>query len=132
MTYVVSVLIVVGLIQVWMLWRLARAMRRLASLDEGLARCTQGLSLLVDTSEAGFSMLGSEICRLAATPQGRPSAKSTTRRIVTAARRGRAVPEIAAREGLSEGEVRLRMHLADAVPGSSPARSGGSRGSVRA
>lgn len=132
MIYIVSALIVVGLIQIWMLGRLARAMSRLASVDERLSRCAQGLSLLVDTSEAGFAMLGGELTRLSANAPGRPSARTTTRRIVTAARRGRAVPEIAAREGLSEGEVRLRMHLADAQPTASSARSGGHRGSVRA
>ena len=131
MVYVISALVVVILVQTWLLWRLVKMMSLMRGLDERLSRTTQGLSLLVDTSEAGFAMLGSELSKLTATPPRKMAAKTTTRRIVNAARRGRAVPDIAAREGLSEGEVRLRMHLADAPPADAPARAGEGRGSVR-
>jgi hypothetical protein len=129
--YVIATLTVVVLVQSWLLWRLVRMMSVMRGFDERLSRCTQGLSLLVDTSEAGFSMLGGELARLGATPPKKIAAKSTNRRIVNAARRGRAVPDIAAREGLSEGEVRLRMHLADNAPVESSPPSGEGRGSVR-
>jgi hypothetical protein len=122
MIYVVAVLIVVSVAQIWLLWRLVRLMGHLAGFDERLTRCTQGLSLLADTSEAGFAMLGNELGKLTSAPQRRVSNKTTTRRIVSASRRGRGVAEIAAREGLSEGEVRLRMHLADTPPADLTAR----------
>jgi ABC-type hemin transport system ATPase subunit len=99
--------------------------------DDRLNRTAQGLSLLVDTSEAGFAMLGNEVAKITAEPPRKYAAKSTTRRIATAARRGRGVAEIAAREGLSEGEVRLRMHLADIDPDESSDRHGEDRGPVR-
>jgi hypothetical protein len=130
-TYIISALIVVILVQTWLLWRLVRMMSLMRGFDERLSRTAQGLSLLVDTSEAGFAMLGSELSKLTVTPPRKLAAKSTNRRIAGAVRRGRAVPEIAAREGLSEGEVRLRMHLADAQPSKTPERTGDRRGSVR-
>jgi hypothetical protein len=129
--YVIAAFAVVVVVQSWLLWRLVRLVSLMRGFDERLSRCSQGLSLLVDTSEAGFAMIGSELTRLGATPQRKVAAKSTNRRIANAARRGRAVPEIAAREGLSEGEVRLRMHLADNAPVDPPSRSGEGRGSVR-
>jgi hypothetical protein len=130
--YVVATLIVVSVIQSWLLWRLVRLMGHLGRFDERLSRCAQGLSLLVDTTEAGFAMLGGELGKLTAAPQPQASSRSTTRRIVAAARRGVDVPDIAAREGLAEGEVRLRMHMADVAPADdSHPRSGEGRGTLR-
>jgi hypothetical protein len=128
--YVIAALIVVSVVQSWLLWRFVRLMGHIGRFDERLSRCAQGLSLLVDTSEAGFAMLGSELGALAAAPQPQASSRSTTRRIVAAARRGRDVPDIAAREGLAEGEVRLRMHLADVTPADTSLRSGEGRGTL--
>jgi hypothetical protein len=130
--YVVAALIVVSAVQGWLLWRLVRLMGHIGRFDERLTRCAQGLSLLVDTSEAGFAMLGGELGKLTAAPQPQATSRSTTRRIVAAARRGREVPEIAAQEGLAEGEVRLRMHMADVLPADSHLRSGEGRGTLRA
>jgi hypothetical protein len=130
--YVVAALIVVSIVQSWLLWRFVRLMGHIGRFDDRLSRCAQGLSLLVDTSEAGFAMLGSELGKLTAAPQPQASSKSTTRRIVAAARRGREVPDIAAREGLAEGEVRLRMHMADVIPADVHPRSGEGCGTLRA
>jgi hypothetical protein len=112
MTYVIAALAVVSAVQSAMLWRSIRAIKRLGRLEDGLERCTQGLSLLVDTSESGFAMIGAELARAATAPPRRDSNKATTRRIVSAARHGKPIPDIAAAEQLSEGEVRLRLHLA--------------------
>ena len=131
MIYVISILTVVCAVQLWLLWRLVRAMGRLQGFEDQLARCTQGLSLLVDTSEAGFAMLGNEIGKLAAAPARAPSSRATTRRVTAAASHGREIPDIAANQGLSEGEVRLRIHLAAAEPASSRGRDGVTRGTVR-
>lgn len=112
MIYVIAALAVVSAAQSVMLWRNIRTMNRLGRLEDGLERCAQGLSLLVDTSESGFAMIGSELTKFSTTPPRRTSSKTTTRRIVSAARHGDLVPAIAAAERLSEGEVRLRLHLA--------------------
>jgi hypothetical protein len=129
--YVVAALIVVSVFQSWLLLRLVRRMGHIGRFDERLSRCAQGLSLLVDTSEAGFAMLGSELAKLTAAPQPQASSRSTTRRIVAAAKRGRDVPEIAAREGLAEGEVRLRMHMAAILPADVRTHSGEGHGTLR-
>lgn len=131
MVYVIAALIVVILVQTWLLWRLVRMMSLMRRFDDDLSRTAQGLSLLVDTSEAGFAMLGTEVAKITAQPPRKDAARGTSRRIASAARRGHGVADIAAREGLSEGEVRLRMHLADLTPDATLAR-GDHRGSVRA
>jgi hypothetical protein len=133
--YVIAALIVVTLAQTWLLWRLVRIMGLVHGFDERLSRTAQGLELLVDTTEAGFAMLSAERATPAPAPAVKPAkavARNTTRRLVNAARRGHDVPEIAAREGLSEGEVRLRVHLAKSKPFDAPARVGEARGSLRA
>ena len=89
--------------------------RRLARLDERLAHLTAGISLLTDTAEGGLRDVAQEIERLASVgaTTARPKARAATqRRVSGAARRGRSVQDIAAREKMSEGEVRLRLQLA--------------------
>lgn len=48
--------------------------------------------------------------------------KTVTTRVAQAARRGRSVQEIAAAEQVSEGEIRLRMHVAGASAAAAPAQ----------
>ena len=43
------------------------------------------------------------------------ASRTITRRVASAAKRGRAVSDIAAVEQVSEGEVSLRLHLAEAA-----------------
>lgn len=113
MLYAVVLLIAVGTVQVWMLWHLARAMGEVGRLEERVTNAAGGLQLLTETTEAGFGAIAAELARLS---EQRPPApkRPTGRRIAAAARRGRPVSEIAASEGVSEGEVRLRVHLTDA------------------
>lgn len=132
MIYAIAILIVTCAIQSWLLWRLARALGSLKRFEDQLTRCTQGLSLLVDTSEAGFAMLGNELGKLGDGASRRTSSKVTTRRVATAAAQGREVEDIAASQGLSEGEVRLRLSLAAAAVPADSERDGGVRGQVRA
>lgn len=92
--------------------------RRLVRLDERLAHLTAGISLLTDTAEGGLRDIALEIERLAASgaKATRPKARAATqRRVSTASRRGRSVQDIAAKEKMSEGEVRLRLQLANAA-----------------
>ena len=127
-----AMLIVICAVQGWLLWRLARSLGSLKRFEDQLTRCTQGLSLLVDTSEAGFAMLGNELGKASGGAPRRTSSRVTTRRVATAAAQGREVEEIAARQGLSEGEVRLRLSLAAADAPEGAGRDGGARGQVRA
>jgi len=89
--------------------------RRLGRFDQRLAHLTDALSLLTETAEIGFRANASEIGRLGE----RAASNTATGRVLSAVRRGRSVPQIAADEEMSEGEVRLRLHLADR-PASSP------------
>ena len=118
MIYAVSLLVVVSAVQGWLLWRLVRALGSLGRMEERVSRCTQGLALLVDTTETGFTLLNNELSKLGAAPRRQAAARVTTKRIVTAASRGQSIPEIAANTGVSEGEARLRMLLRHATAAS--------------
>jgi len=92
--------------------------RRLARLDERMAHLTAGISLLTDTVESGLRDVAQEIERLASlgAKPSRPKARAATqRRVAVAAKRGRSVQDIAAKEKMAEGEVRLRLQLANAA-----------------
>jgi hypothetical protein len=87
--------------------------RTVDRLEERVGHLLAGISLLTDTTEGGLRDIALEISRVSA-PAAKPAARAaTTRRINGAARRGRTVRDIAAAEQLSEGEVRLRLKLAD-------------------
>lgn len=75
------------------------------------------VALLVDTTETGFRDVALEVGRGASVPPTPRSRTETARRITGAARRGRSVRDIAAAEQMSEGEVRLRMTLAETPAG---------------
>lgn len=103
--------------------RLVRALRHTVELEQRVARLQEGVNLLADTTETGFRQVAAEIERLSgsgrpasATPAA-PRAKTTrptAARLRAATRRGRSVKDIAVAEQVSEGEVRLRLSLADA------------------
>lgn len=91
--------------------------RRLVRLDERLAQLTAGISLLTDTAEGGLRDIAQEIERLnaAGAKTSKPNGRAATqRRVSNAARRGRSVQDIAAREQMAESEVRLRLQMAEA------------------
>ena len=92
--------------------------RRLVRLDERLAQLTAGISLLTDTTEGGLRDMAQEIGRLnaAGTKTSKPKVRAATqRRVSNAARRGRSVQDIAAKEQMAESEVRLRLQMAEAT-----------------
>ena len=113
MTIQVGVFAVVGLVQAALLWSLIRACRTVATLEAKLSRQADALSLLTETSEAGFTLIARELERAAAAGT-KPARKPATRRLASAVRKGKSAAEIAAAEGVSEGEVHLRLHLAGA------------------
>jgi DNA-directed RNA polymerase specialized sigma24 family protein len=99
------------LLQAILAWRLIVTHRAIARVNARLVNQGEALSLLTDTSENGFGAIARELQRLAVT-DAKPARRPTTKRVASAARRGRSVTEIAATERVSEGEVRLRLHLA--------------------
>ena len=118
-TGVVVVLLVPGATCVWIARRLGRIrdvpVERLQQIDERVSKLTAALSLLTDTTEAAFRDVMQEVERQThATRNESPFDRraSTHRRIGLAASNGRTAREIALSEGVSEGEVRLRLRLA--------------------
>jgi hypothetical protein len=117
--------------QAWLLWRLSRMVAATARLEDKVGHLGDALSILTETSEAGFKAIAEELTRRAVAPT--PSARSKTpiARLRAAARKGTSIADIAAAEHMSEGEVRLRLHLADRAP-ASRARTKAAEGAVDA
>ncbi|MBI4264095.1 MAG: hypothetical protein HY657_06955 [Acidobacteria bacterium] len=113
------------------LWLHVRQQAAVHALDERIAHLLAGTTLLTDTVEDGLRGVAVEVVRLATVTEGaRPRAAGAgspshllsnlmvdsldhelEQRIAAAAYRGRSVQEIAAREQMSEGEVRMRLEL---------------------
>ena len=94
--------------------------RKISKLGDRLAHQTSGISLLTDTVEGGMRDVAQEIERLSGAnkPAAKPKARvATQRRVSAAAKRGRSVQDIAAKEKMSESEVRLRLQMAGAAAG---------------
>ncbi len=105
-------LAVLFLVQLVLLWKLARSTRATADASTRVAHLTAALELLTNTAEEGFVNVASELERLGARPLAAGSTRrETTRRIAAAVRQGRAVEDIASAEWLSESEVRLHLGL---------------------
>ena len=94
-------------------WVHVQTQRAIERLDDRMAHLIAGVSLLTDTTEGALRDVAAEITRLAGVKDtvARPRTRAVTRRVSTAARRGRTVQDIAATEQVSEGEVRLRLQL---------------------
>jgi hypothetical protein len=112
-TYGLGILGLAVFAQTVVLWRMSRAMRATARVNERITHFAEALTLLTDTTEAGLANVAAELER-----SGRPrAARSVSRgaaakRITTAARRGQAIGDIAAREAMSESEIRLHLSMA--------------------
>ena len=107
-------------IELFYLVRLTRRMRGLAATEDRIARFGEALTLLTETCETGFRTMGTEIGRMAEAAPRRARRRVATDRLTRAARRGDAIHQMAAAERLSEGEVRLRLLLADPRPARAP------------
>ena len=98
------------------IWRMSLAMRGAARLNDRLSHFAEALALLTDTTEAGLANVAAELERTGRRRAARSVSRSAAaKRIITAARRGQDVDEIAAAEGMSQSEVRLHLSMA---PGS--------------
>jgi len=96
-------------------WQVRVQQRSVDRVAERLGQLLTGISILTDTTEGGLQDLARELERRAAEP-GKPPRAVAARRISVAARRGRSVPDIAAAEQVSEGEIRLQLALAGKAP----------------
>lgn len=112
-----NALLVVGsilvLAQIVMLWRFTHVVGTIHRFEARLGHVGDTMTLLTETTETGFRAMALEIERLASAESTRPDPRASATRMTTAARRGRSIPQIAADEDVSEGEVRLRLHLSD-------------------
>jgi hypothetical protein len=90
----------------------------LERIDERLNHLCSAMSLLTDSTESGLRDALSEIERLSRTATAPPARQraAVQRRVKGAARRGRTAREIAVAEGVSEGEVRLRLGMLASTP----------------
>lgn len=126
MTYAALGLALLSLAQLVLLVRLGRAARVAATADERVTQLTAALELLTDTTEEGFVNVATELERLGARPLPSGSTRrATSKRIVAAARKGRAIEDIAIAESLSESEVRLHLGLDEAAAAANPAAENG-------
>jgi hypothetical protein len=112
--------VVVGTAWVILLWKALGLLRSLAGLEDRVARLTEALALLADTTETGFRSMTEQLVpvTIAAAPSARKTeqpTRTTTSRVVRASKQGQTATEIAAAEQVSEGEVRLRLNLAQAA-----------------
>jgi hypothetical protein len=112
-----AALTVLSAVQAWLLWRLSRMVAASARLEEKVSHLGDALSILTETSEAGFKAIADELTRRAVASAPAARSKTPVARLRAAVRKGRSIAEIAAAEHMSEGEVRLRLHLADHAPG---------------
>jgi hypothetical protein len=113
MTYGFLVLGLAVLAQSVAIWRMSRATRGAARLNERLSHFAEALALLTDTTEAGLTNVAAELERTGRRRAARSVSRgAAAKRITSAARNGRDVGEIAATEVMSESEVRLHLSMA--------------------
>ena len=113
--YLVGGAVVVFVAQAVVLWRIGRTVFALQTFDTRLARQAAALALLTDAVERSFGAVALEIERFSAKPPRRSAAtqRAATRRVRRAVKAGRTPEQIAVAERASEGEIRLRLALAE-------------------
>jgi len=95
------------------IWLHGQQRAAIERMDDRLAHLMAGLTLLTDTTETGLRDVAMELGRVSAA-KAEPAPKSravTQRRVTSAVKSGRKVRDIAATEGVSEGEVRLHLKM---------------------
>ena len=114
-TGVVAGIGVAAVVQTVLVWRATRAVARLASIEARVEKFGDALTLLTDTTESAFRAVATEMTRRPAVAVKAAPAVSAarTRRIKRAVTRGASIHQIAAAEEVAEGEVRLRLQMAN-------------------
>jgi hypothetical protein len=115
-----------GSIGVWSLWRVRRMLAVMPQIQDRLAVVSNSVSLLADTTEACFKAVAMQLQAVQSEPAAKPSRAAVSRavratsaisesarhrRVVSAAKRGESVRDIAAREQVAESEVALRLRV---------------------
>jgi hypothetical protein len=106
---------VAAAVQTVLVWRATRAVSRLGAIEARVEKFGEALTLLTDTTESAFRAVASEMTRqpVVAGKVAPAVSAARTRRITRAATRGASVQQIAAAEEVAEGEVRLRLQMAN-------------------
>ena len=114
-TGVVAGMGVAAVVQTVLVWRAMRAVGRLAAIEMRVEKFGDALTLLTDTTESAFRAVATEMTRQpVAMVKAAPAASAArTRRITRAKARGATIQQIAAAEQVAEGEVRLRVQMAN-------------------
>ena len=115
--YLVIAVGVLAVMQIAAGYLIVQQQRVVDRFDDRIAHLTAGISLLTDTTEGALRDMAQEINRIGTLAVDRPKPRAATqRRMANLARRGQSVHEIAASERVSEGEVMLRLQLAESAP----------------
>jgi hypothetical protein len=115
--YLVIAVGVLAVMQIAAGYLIVQQQRVVDRFDDRIAHLTAGISLLTDTTEGALRDMAQEINRIGTLAVDRPKPRAATqRRMANAARRGQTVQQIAATERVSEGEVMLRLQLAESAP----------------
>jgi hypothetical protein len=121
MTVLLSLNVLVLVALACVLTQLGRRLHREQALEQRVSQLREALGMLTDATESGFATLTS---RLGLAPESKAPANTrksaSTRRVKAAARRGQSLAQVAAEEGISEGELHLRLSLADAARAAAP------------
>ena len=110
-----GVVVAAALVACWWMARRALAASRKGVLDveRRLSQLSSAVELLTDTTESGLQAAFTEIQHLSKTGIQRTTKHPGLQtRVRGASRKGRSARDIAIAEGVSEGEVRLRLTLA--------------------
>jgi len=124
-TLATAALVTMGILELGLVFWLAKSMRGQQRLEGRLDRLTEALSLLTETSESGFNANAAEIARLAQLPVEARRRVARARRTEPAAATGvngskttdgrsaapRQAPGAGLQKRMSEGEEHLRAHL---------------------
>jgi hypothetical protein len=103
----------------------AAARAGLNRIDDRLTQIHRAVELLTDTTESAFGITFAEIERISEEAGVRASHRAAMRhRVAAAANEGLSPREIALTEGVSEGEIRLRLRLQDTGTGEEGGASG--------
>lgn len=114
LTSLMVTVVVLGLVQTVLSIALIRRFTALRQTEARVERFNDALALLTEATESGFRSTAAELQRVAAVQRHSEGPFEMQRRLERAAELGGSVPQIAGQEGVSEGEVQLRLHMARA------------------
>src|SRR5690349_3931699 len=98
--------VAVGAAVGFLLWRAIGLLRSLAGLEDRVARLTEALALLADTTETGFRSMTEQLVPVTVTTAAgarktEQAVRTTTSRVVRASKQGQTATEIAAAQQVS-------------------------------